>query len=191
MFDMIPDWLRREIQYKWERLELRKWLNANPRIVVSIACAAVLLLLVTLGLLMSGNPPVKVEEYQKGWYYDSNSGKLFVDRMDKPQPVQAPSEPSSAESQPAAVKAYVFTYADEPNESERFIGFLVMPDPNVSLSADISHLSGVRRWGHGKLIRRPADDEWVPADSPEGHAILKGLLFPDESGKIACYCPAE
>jgi hypothetical protein len=187
---MIPDWLVREIQYKWERLEVRKWINANPRIVVSIAGAAVLLLLVTLGLLMSGNPPVKVEEYQKGWYYDSNSGRLFVARMDKPPPIQAPSVPS-ADSQPVAVKAYVFTYADEPNQAERFIGFLVMPDPNASLSSDISHLSGVRRWGHGKLIRRPTDDEWVPADSQEGNAILKGLLFPDESGKIARYYPAE
>jgi hypothetical protein len=187
MFEMIPDWMRREIQYKWERLEVRKWINANPRIVVSIACAAVLLLLVTLGLLMSGNPPVKVDESEKGWYYDSNSGRLFVARMDKQPPIQAP----SAEAEPAAVKAYVFTYADEPNEAERFIGFLVMPDPNASLSADISHLSGVRRWAYGKLIRRPADDEWVPADSQEGHAILKGLLFPDEAGKLARYYPPE
>jgi hypothetical protein len=190
MFDIIPEWMRREIQYRWERLEIRKWLNANPRIVVSITGAAVLLLLITLGLLMSGNPPVKVEKSEKGWYYDSNSGKLFTSRMDKPPPVQAPSVPS-VEAQPAAVKAYVFTYADEPNEAERFIGFLVMPDPNASLSADISHLSGVRRWAYGKLIRRPDDDEWVPADSPEGHAILKGLLFPDESGRLARYYPAE
>lgn len=189
MFEMIPDWLRREIQYKWERLEIRKWLNANPKIVASITGAAVLLLLVTLGLLMSGNPPVKVEESEKDWYYDSNSGRLFVGRMDKP-PIQVPSVPS-ADSRAVAVKAYVFTYADEPNEAERFIGFLVMPDPNTSLLSDRSHLSGVRRWGHGKLIRRPTDDEWVPADSQEGNAILKGLLFPDESGKIARYCPPE
>jgi hypothetical protein len=83
----------------------------------------VLILLTTvIGLLSSGEAP-KVKEYKKGWFYDLNTGKLFVAKSKLIPPIEAPSGPLE-NGKPAGVKAYVFSYKYEPNESERFIGFL-------------------------------------------------------------------
>ena len=190
---MLPDWLRDEIQERWERLALREWINKNPRIIVSITIASVLVLLVIIGLSMPRNVLTStVKEYKKAWFYDPNTGKLFVAESDAVF-VDTPSGKLAGEKQ-APVKAYVFSYADEPNETNRFIGFLEMLNSAAKkegLEPVGSGASGVKQWGHGKLIRRVDDEKWVPADSNEGQIILKEVFLPNENGEVARYCPPE
>ena len=193
MFFTIPDWLRYEIQERWGRLDLRKWINKNPRIIVSITLASVLILLVAIGLSMPEKTITTVQEYEKGWFYDPNTGKLFVAESDDVSPIDATLGTLPSQKR-ASVKAYVFSYADEPNETNRFIGFLEIPNPAVKkegLDSGGSGASGAKRWGKGRLIRRVDDEQWVPADSNEGQAILKELALPNENGKIAHYCQLE
>ncbi|GAI45666.1 unnamed protein product, partial [marine sediment metagenome] len=91
----------------------------------------------------------------------------------------------------AGVLAYVFSYVPEPNDSQRFIGFLEMPDPNFKPDSFDSRLSGAKRWGQGKLICKPEDNKWVSANSKEGQAILQEFFQPNAKGEITHYCPPE
>jgi hypothetical protein len=191
---MLPDWLRYEIQERWERLALRKWINKNPMLIVSITIASVLVLLVVIGLSIPRKTPLNVvQEYQKGWFYDPNTGKLFVARINSVSSINAPSGTAPGDKL-APVRAYVFSYAYEPNEKNRFIGFLEISNPaeekEISESVNAG-ASGAKRWGHGRLIRRVDDEQWVSADSNEGQAILNELFHPNKNGEVAHYCPPE
>ena len=116
-------------------------------------------------MLIPEKPLEKVELSDKAWFYDLNTGKLFVGKDKQVPPIEAPSGPLSIESAarplqeggPAGVKAYVFSYAREPNESERFIGFLETSVPKEimeKLESTKSKAGSTERWGYGKLVRR-------------------------------------
>src|SRR4030042_2065529 len=113
MFFTLPDWLRYEIQERWERLAARKWINKNPRIIISITAASVLILLVIIGLSMPKKTITIVKDYKKGWFYDPNTGELFVAHSSAVPPIDTPSSTVPSERL-AAVRAYVFRYASEP-----------------------------------------------------------------------------
>lgn len=199
----IPDWLGYEIREKWEGLVVkligvRSWLNRqNPKIIISITVVTVLILVTTvIGLLSSGEAP-KVIEYKQAWFYDLNTGKLFVSKSKLIPPIEAPSGPLE-NGEPAGVKAYVFSYKHEPNESERFIGFLETFTPeakrNQTTSANSSGGSTeelIKQWGEGRLIRRLEDEKWFAANSKEGRVIIENAFRPNESGEHARYCPPE
>jgi hypothetical protein len=136
---------------------------------------------------------VEVENYEKDWYYDLKHRRLFVARKGLIPPIEAPSGPL-ANGEPAGVRAYVFTYSNEPNTTETFIGFLETTDPNVDKSSigpmDL-RVSGAEIWGKGRLIRRVKDEKWVPANSEEGRAILKEVFCQNEAGEIPHYRPPD
>jgi hypothetical protein len=189
----IPDWLRFEILHRWENLSVRKWLNRNPRIIISITVGSVLVLLVVAGLTLPKKTAVETREYKKAWFYDLNTDELFVARGDKVAPIEVPSGPLP-NGEPAGVRAYVFSYVSEPNESERFIGFLEIAKPGVSkqeLELIESGSGGAEQWGRGGFIRRVSDKRWVPSDSNEGRAILQELFLPNVNGQVAHYVPPE
>lgn len=189
----IPDWLRFEILHRWENLSVRKWINRNPRIIISITAGFVLVLLVVIGSTLPKKTDVEVREYKKAWFYDLNTGELFIARSDQVSPIEAPSGPLP-NGEPAGVRAYVFSYVSEPNESERFIGFLEIANPEAEKEGPErveSDVGGAEKWGRGGLIRRAADKQWVPADSDEGKSILRELFLPNENGKVVHYLPPE
>ncbi|MEE9371312.1 MAG: hypothetical protein V3W45_07585 [Sedimentisphaerales bacterium] len=195
MFYRLPDWLRYEIQHRWERtgINIREWINANSRIIIGITFASVLILLVIVICMLMPEETIKVEEYDKEWFYDLNTGQLFVAKSDAVVPIEAPSG-ELPQGGPAGVRAYVFSYSDEPNEANRFIGFLEIPDPNAKddklLSLE-STATGAELWGQGRLICRVGDEQWVSANSAKGRAILRGLFHPNAKGEVAHYCPPE
>jgi hypothetical protein len=151
---------------------------------------AVIVLLITLTL------PEKVPQAdtsEKQWFYDRNHRRLFVAKSGKLPPIEAPSGPL-ANGEPAGVRAYVFTYSDDPNTTDTFIGFLETTDPNVDKSSieptDLK-VSGAEMFAKGRLIRRPEDKKWVPANSQEGKAILKEVFSKNEKGKLPHYVPPK
>ena len=200
MFFRIPDWLRYEIREQWERLaakllSARRWINRqNPKIIIAITAASVFLLLtIVIWLLTPEKPLEQVEQSDKAWFYDLNTRQLFVGKDDQIPPIEAPSGPLP-NGEPAGIKAYVFSYADEPNESERFIGFLETSVPREIMERRESikpKAGGTEQWGYGKLVRRVKDKYWVPGDSDEGRAILKEAYLLNETGERARYCPPE
>jgi len=198
MFFKIPDWLRYELREQWARLSARlqparRWINQNPTIIIVITAASVLLLLTIIIWMWPEKPIQEVEISDKAWFYDLNTGELFVGRDDQLPPIEAPSGPLPTGG-PAGVKAYVFSYVDEPNESERFIGFLEILTAKAKKERPDSiktGSSGAEQWGQGRLIRRVNDKNWVPANSYQGRLILERVFLPNKYGESARYCPPE
>jgi len=161
--------------------ELRRRINANPKLILTIAVFSFLLF---LGIVVNALLPEKTVEITGGknaWFYDLNTGELFTAKSELVGPIEALSGPL-ADGQPAGVRAYVFSYSYNPKESELFIGFLEMPDEDTSGSDQ----SG---WGRGKLIRRPEDNQWVKATSKDGRDILREIFRPNDKGEVASYHP--
>jgi len=188
----FPDlqYLGYEIREWWERLAIRRWVNQNPRIIIGITTASVLILLVIVIWQAIPEKTVKVEKVEKEWFYDLNTGKLFVAKSGQIPPIKAPSGPLP-DGKPAGVRAYVFSYSYEPNEAERFIGFLETADPNaekgVSASAE-PRADSAKQWGRGRLVRKVEGAKWVPADSERGRRIVREVFHPNETGERARYC---
>lgn len=207
----LPDWLRYEIRNQWERLAAklppaRRWINQNPRIIIAITAVSVFIFLpILIWFICTLIPEKPLEEVglsDKAWFYDLNTGQLFVGRDDQIPPIEAPSGPLRIETPtgplrnggPAGVKAYVLSYVDEPNESERFIAFLETSVPKAimqRLESIKPKTNGAKPWGYGKLIRRLKDKHWIPGDSDQGQAILEKAFRPNKTGESARYCPPE
>ena len=187
MFLKLPDWLIYDIKHKWEQLEIKKWINENPKVVFIVTgCSMLLFLVLLISFLRSSTNTVSTVKIEKEWYYDLNTGKLFVAQVGQTPPIEAPSGPLP-NGMPAGIRAYVFSYSLKPDkQSERFIGFLETADSNAgTISNDI------KRWEHGKLIRTIEDANWYQADSPEGRAILQNIFSPNEKGPQPYYYPPE
>ena len=193
---MIPDWLKYEIRENWEKVAakfgiLRRWINRqDPRIIIGITVVTVLVFVVVVISLLSGPGAPEVQEFKKAWYYDLNTGKLFVAKSRLEPPIEAPSGPLP-DGKPAGVRAHVFTFAAEPNESDRFIGFLETTDPNAGINSSDSE--GVRKggfasWGEGKLIRRIEDENWVSGNSKEALAIFNEAFTTNENAERPRSC---
>src|SRR3972149_3024564 len=188
----IPEWLKYDIARRrerlgvwWEELAARKWVNENPILVMAVTGVSVLLLLAVIVWLSWPEHVPEVAEYKKEWYYDLNTGELFTAKRGLTPPIEAPSGPMP-DGGPAGVRAYVLSYADEPNEAERFIAFLEVADPN-----SVNKVGGkpgpkvtpAMRWGRGRLLRRLDDEQWVAGDSPEGHAFFSKAFSPATNGE--------
>jgi hypothetical protein len=197
----MADWLRTELQAKWERLQdrlgllvLRTWINEYPRVTASIAAASgMLLLAVLMWVLLPGGGPPQTVTIEKEWYYDLNTGELFIASKGREPPIPAPSGPTP-DGKPAGVRAYVLGFGYEPNEYERFIGFLeTTPTPEMLARWPVrrERLSAAKQWGKGRLIRRTDDKIWVPADGAIGQRIIEQAFAPNEDGERPTYCRPE
>ena len=186
----MPDfgYLKYEIKERWERLAIREWLSRSPKLVIGVSVVLVVGLIVFAIWLTLPKKVVEVENYEKEWFYDLKHQRLFVAKKQLP-PIEAPSGPLANE-EPAGVRAYVFTYSNNPNTTDTFIGFLETTDPNVDKSTigpvDL-RVSGAEVFSEGRLIRRIKDKKWVPANSEEGRAIMKETFRKNEQGKIPQY----
>jgi len=197
---MLPDWLRYDLEDKWERLRerlrllgVRNWINEHPRAVTAIAAASAVLLVVVIVVQLIPDKPPPMEVLSKEWYYDQNSGKLFVAEKGLTPPVDAPSGPRP-NGKPAGVRACVLSYSQEPNESERFIGFLETTAPPELLAQQPIQPgpdSAATQWGQGKLIRRIEDKTWFFADSREGQRIIEEAFAANADGERPIYCQPE
>jgi hypothetical protein len=193
-----PDWLRFEfyrkwerMQYRWQELAIRKWVNRNPKAVITITAASGLVLLSVAILQLLPEKTITIEPIEKEWYYDLNTGQLFTAKKGLTPPIEAPSGPLP-NGQLAGVRAYVLAYSNNASESERFIAFLEKADLTAqhgdNVNTNNAHISGAKKWGKGKLIRRIDDELWSPADSSLGLAILEEAFLPNEDGERPLYC---
>ena len=175
----LPEWkyLKYQIKDWWYQSAIKSWINSNPIIIILLTNVSVILLIIVIYIMYKPNNTV-IPQTDKAWYYDLNTSRLFVADSDKQSPIAAPSGPLSGGGF-AGVKAYVFSYVKDPNESQRFIGFLEKNDPNYVNSKTVE---GFARWGEGKLIKRVGDKQWYSATSPEGKEILKRILRQNLNG---------
>lgn len=189
----IPDWLRYEARHRIEafrdgytRFRVRESINDNPKVVAGVAFFSVLLLTVVLAQVLRPAPGRRYEESRKAWFYDLNTGRLFVSGGNESGPMTAPSGPLPGGG-PAAFRAHVYSYVLDPNESELFVGFLERPDPNAGTERQASDMGDFHRWARATLIRRTDGDEWVSAASAPGREIIRGLTRPSRQGQTPIY----
>jgi len=197
---MLPYWLSRDVEDKWERLKewvrllgIRDWINEHPAAVMSIAAVSGMLFLIVLVAQLIPDKAPEPQVFEKEWFYDLNTGALFETQAGLTPPIDAPSGPRP-DGRPAGVRAYVLSYADEPNESERFIAFLEtspIGESNVRERTQPTSVSEIAQWGRGKLIRRLDDKTWVPGDSRQGQAIFAEAFAPDTHGRTPSYFRPE
>jgi hypothetical protein len=182
-YEVEEEW--EDVDEEWESGGLRGWVNDHPVPIVAIAFVSVLIVLSALMGYLSEEPEAAIDHGVKGWFYDLNTGKLFVRNKDAEVPIKAPSGPL-ADGKAAGVRAYVLSYVSKPKKSERFVGFLETVDPNAKGGRMKS--SGARQaWAVGKLIRKVDDEEWVSADGAKGQALLEEVFAVNESGERPHY----
>lgn len=175
------------------RLRRLDWTNEYPRAVLAVTAGSFLMLLVVAVPWMLPDRPPPMRTMEKEWYYDLNTGKLFVADTGLTPPIDAPSGPFVTGA-PAGVRACVLAHSSDPNESERFIAFLETTASGglrPSQSAPAPRQNTATEWARGKLIRRPSDKHWVPADSQQGQVILSEAFVPNEDGRYPTYYQPE
>jgi len=192
----IPDWLRYDVQHRierfrerFERLHIRESLNSNPKAVAVIAVASVLLLVVAVWMIRRPVAEGRFRQGKTAWFYDMNTGKLFVGSSKASGPIEAPSGPLP-DGGPAGFKAHVYSYVLDPNASELFVAFLQKPAVDDDPTQRASVEDGVPDWAVGTLIRRLDGSEpqpWVTPMSRQGREIIESLTNPTERGQSPIY----
>lgn len=195
-------YLKYDIEERWDNVKEifsspRQWLNKqNPKIILyTFAFCALIFILTVLSQFFGGSEKSGPTGNSKTWFYDLNTGELFTAAAKELPPVKAPSG-TLPDGQPAGVLAHVLSFADEPNESNRFIAFLetYTPETKQQLSAFLKSKNKnpdlIKNWNSGRLVRAVDDNDWFPADSNHGRAVQKNLIT-DANGRQPHICMPE
>ena len=189
----VPDWLSYEIRHKverlrdrYERVQIKEAINEHPKTVASIALFSILLLILVLLLTGRETPAQRFPRSQKAWFYDLNTGQLFAASSREIGPIDAPSGPRP-NGEAAGVKAHVYSYVLDPNESELFVGFLEMPSPKTKKKQLSSDRDNFQAWARGRLVKRVDDENWVSPTGRQGCEIMEALTRPNELGQTPMY----
>ncbi len=175
--------------------------NTGLWIVLGLLAGLALISCIGFGLLLSvvgaafltvGSAPTyqPVDVY----FYDLNTGKLFIGKSSDIPPIDAPSgnlmQDGNATDQQAGVKAYVYSCDDCSVEDSRFVGWLEtytpqlklqLEDPEALMSSDPDSMEAeidmMQVFEQGHLIAKPvepgAEPDWVPATAEEGFALVQ------------------
>lgn len=195
---MLPEWLKYEVKKKLERfmpddfsfVGLRDWLDdLDRRWVIGFACACVFIFMLVLFTSGHDEAAVKSQPAGKAWFYDLNTGELFVDDADKIPPIKAPSG-RLPNGEQAGVLAYVLSFVAEPNDSDMFVAYLEkMTEKGKEYELlfrkskqDVTKET-IDAWNSERLIRLPNDAEWHSVNSEQGLALLKEVFQEDPNGQ--------
>jgi len=189
----VPDWLRYEIRHKleqlregFERLGVKDAINDHPKAAAIVALLVVILLWTVVARIVRRPPGQAPRESKKAWFYDLNTGQLFVGTGKEIGPIKAPSGPLP-NGEPAGYRAHVYSFLRDPNEAERFVAFLEKPDPNSSPAMMTWDPGNLEKWAKGRLIKRAGGETWVSPTSPRGRQILQEVTHPNMYGQIPLY----
>ena len=192
-------------------MKLRDWLNNNSAVVTIVA---VVILVISLGIIVwqttggGGNHVVDV------YYYDVNTGEIFLGKSDEIPPIEAPSGP--IDGQPAGYRAYVFACGDCPSNSEivgatpeqlsgmnTFVGWVkkytqdakaaIERTENAENLSPEEEMEQIEAWENGEVIKRTTDPDnaWVQSESRQGIRIQEETSQRCAEGEMAtpCYPP--
>ncbi|HAI14361.1 MAG TPA: hypothetical protein DCM28_21835 [Phycisphaerales bacterium] len=149
-------------------MNLREWMNQNSAVVTIIA---VVLLLVSLGVIIMTLTPKQVGRVVDVYFMDTDDGKLFVDKSDQLPPVVAPSGKDG-------VRAFIFSCSDCGDEASHFVGWLetYTPAAKKAIEAPVEGPEGgmdnYELIENGHMVADPVSKKWVPANSEYGFKIM-------------------
>lgn len=137
----------------------------------------------------------------RAYYYDPNTGDLFVVDAAVVPPIAAPSGPlRGADDQKAGVRAYVFTCGGD-NETDRYVAWIETYPPgarNASPAGEgySSHRLMGQADGRSPMVARinpgaPSDVRWFGADSAQGIEIVRNNASTCADGSAPVPCVPE
>ena len=175
-----------DIEERWKRLGIKKWIEQNPKAIIGITIVSLLLFIVVLVGQLTPDKLDTPHEPEQAWFYDLNTKKLFTAKSSKLPPIKAPSG-SLPDGGPAGVRAYVFS-CNDPNKTEPLtvIGFLEMfsQEGKESQKSYDPKRHSAKLWVQGRFFRHPEGEEWIPADSSEGKAIYSEFFIRENYKKL-------
>ena len=177
------------VQSSFRQAGLRSMINNHPILIVSMVSLSAVLLIAAVVHAWRPTSPPSVDLGRQSWFYDQNSGKLFLASVNEAGPIEAPSGPTT-NGEPAGVRAQVYSYLLNPRRADLFVGFLEKPDP-YSPTQPTTDILDLARWAEGKLIKRVDDPDWVAATSSAGQDILQAVSRPNRQGQTAIYQKAR
>lgn len=181
-------------------MKARDWMNNNSALVT---IAAVVLLVISLGvIIMQTRGPGSVRAIDL-YFYDLNTGKLFVAKSDHIPPIKAPSGPFGEQGLPGGVRAHVFSCgecgdftgmtAEQVVQAGGYIAYLEMytPQGKAALTADPSDPNAAPMMidPMEQTLVKPVDgDQWMSMYSERGYRMTDAAMqqCPDGSPGQAC-----
>ena len=168
-------------------MKVRDWLNNNSAVVTLLA---VVVLVISLGVIIMNSTSSQRSRIVDMYYYDMNTGKLFIGKSDALPPIEAPSGPIN--NSPAGVRAYVFACGDCPadidgaseeelKEMNVFIGWLekyseqakaALAKQQEDPAADVDYFMAIEQ---GQHVSAPGSNRWVGANSEAGFRLMERI----------------
>lgn len=156
--------------------DIRGWVNGHSGIAT---LAALILAGASVGVM--ANNLLRGPRYEPlpVYFYDLNSGQLFVEQSNLIAPIASPTD-TGEEREPNGVRAFVFTCTSCDDEASRFIGWLekyspaakaMLEMPMEEMDADTA-LRFDTEFERGHLLRGVDDRRWVTAESDRALALM-------------------
>jgi len=183
----------------------RDWMNKNSGTVTLVAVIFLMLALVAIGRSIGIGPGPTPPEID-GYYYDVDTDKVFISRVNSLPPIVVPG--SAAGAKATGARAFVFACKDCGDEKDRYVGWIELytPEAKAAMSAGTTEggagvplgpasMMGMER---GHMIAKPdpqrADwkKEFYEFMSNEGNRIMQESQARCGEGVIPRNCmPAD
>jgi hypothetical protein len=188
----------------------RDFLNNNSAVVTILA---LVVLVGALGAIIWNSGGGGGQEFMQRYYYDLNTGKLFVDSKSKIAPIDAPSGPYNGKQ--GGVSAVVFGCGEcqssydgmtqeEVEEAGAIIGWLEMLTAEAKKEMEQTK-SGQRAPGgpggqsvrdlrpmtfmEGRLVKYPSEEDWYDAGSQDAMTLRSEAQTRCASGRLKVCSP--
>ncbi|MBW8034880.1 MAG: hypothetical protein FVQ79_04360 [Planctomycetes bacterium] len=173
--------------YKHSRMSaFRDWVNKYHHLPMILCGVSMFILLFVAAMQMvpeKTQPSMRKDSKQ--WYYDLNTGELFVGKKGLIPPVESPSG-ALADGTDAGVLAHVRTYADDPKASDLVVVYLETLSVEAKLEMEECVALGKssdKPWYYGRSVKRPGDSEWYPVNSAEARTIIQSVSEKNSAGQ--------
>ncbi len=174
-------------------MEKKQTLVSVSVLVLAVAIAAVFITKLTGGSKLPGVS-------RHAYYYDLNTGELFIDDAALIPPIDAPSGVlKGTERDKAGVRAYVFTCGED-SEADRYIAWLETYTPEAQRlltqtkpDKSTHPLGGPAGGGPTPLVAQVNPDApdkltWTPSLSPMGVKLIHSGITPCPNGSTPKPC---
>ena len=149
---------------KMAQARVRKFLNEHHLICITLALAFVGLSIAAIAVQLSDRSNSVAPT---AFYYNLSTGKLFTASPDEPPPIRVPDSPTVN-----AAEAFVFSCGSCADERERFVGYVVLYEPEAKKKLMEMVESNVAA-GHDRALALLYATEQALSDPTieEGHMI--------------------
>lgn len=163
------------------------------KIGISIALLLVAAIVVAWSLWPDTPPGTPDQMY----FWDLGNQELYADSKKLVPPTDAPSGFRTRDGEPGAVRAHVLACGSCASEGERFVGHLEKYTPQarevllqVAQDQEVPQSQVLLAQQQGRLVADPQASRWVPAQSPDGQAVISaGLRQCEGRGAVVTCIP--